>query len=169
MTRDFCFHIEMSMIYSCDLFCVSADDFLCRQLVLIMSFFVYHNNYLQLIFIILEQLLDPSADDESECAGEASVVLLEGGNLAYSRKTGGRQVRRVVVVGPQRVCPSKPAPLRKSKELAGECHRSSGLLMLCCVLMCVSAGQWAIMCVRLWVPVLQCVHTSLTESSILFR
>ena len=47
---------------------------------------------------------------------------------------------RVVVV-PQRVCPSKTAPLRKSKHLAGECHRSSGLLMLCCVLMCMSAGS----------------------------
>ena len=47
----------------------------------------------------------------------------------------------VVVVGPQLVCPSKPVPLRKSKQLAGECHWSSGLLMLCCALMCVSAGQ----------------------------
>ena len=75
----------------------------------------------------------------------------------------------VVVVVPQRVCPSKPAPLRKSKQLAGECHRSSGLLMLCCVLMCVSAEQRVIMCVRLWVPVLHCVQTSSTESSILFR
>ena len=61
-----------------------------------------------------------------------------------------------VVVVPQQLCPSKPAPLRKSKQLAGECHRSSGLLMLCCVLMCMSAGQWVIMCVRLLVPVLQC-------------
>ena len=53
----------------------------------------------------------------------------------------------VVVVMPQLVCPSKPAPLRKSKQLAGECHRCSGLLMLCCALMCVSAGQWVIICV----------------------
>ena len=29
--------------------------------------------------------------------------------------------------------------------------------MLCCVLMCMSAGQWVIMCVRLWVPVVLCV------------
>ena len=65
----------------------------------------------------------------------------------------------VVVVVPQCVCPSTPTPLKKSKQLAGECYRSSGLLMLC-VLMCVSAGQWVIMCVRLWVPVLQCVQTS---------
>ena len=71
---------------------------------------------------------------------------------------------RVVVV-PHRVCPSMPAPLKKSKQLADECHRSSGLLMLCYVLMCVSAGQWVIICVRLWVPVLQCVQTSSTESS----
>ena len=55
----------------------------------------------------------------------------------------------VVVVVPQRVCPSKPAPLSKHKQLAGECHKSSGLLMLFCVLMCVSAEQWVIMCVRL--------------------
>ena len=75
----------------------------------------------------------------------------------------------VVVVIPQRVCPSKPAPLRKSKQLAGECHWSSGLLMLCCVLMCVNAGQWGIMCVRQWVPVLQYVQTSSTESPIRFR
>ena len=34
----------------------------------------------------------------------------------------------VVIVGPQLVCPSKPAPRRKSKQLAGECHRSRGLL-----------------------------------------
>ena len=74
-----------------------------------------------------------------------------------------------VVAVPQRVCPSKPAPLKKSKQLDGECHRSSGLLMLCCVLKCVSAGQWVIMYVRPWVPVLQCVQTSSTESSILFR
>ena len=74
-----------------------------------------------------------------------------------------------VVAVPQRVCPSKLTPLRKSKQLAGECHRSSGLLVLCCVLMCVSAGQWVIMCVRPWVPVLQCVQTLSTESSILFR
>ena len=47
----------------------------------------------------------------------------------------------VVVAVPQLVCPSKPAPLRKNKQLARECHRSSGLLMLCCALMCVSAGQ----------------------------
>ena len=39
----------------------------------------------------------------------------------------------VVVVGPQRVCLSKPTPPRKGKQLAGEHHRSSGLLMLCCV------------------------------------
>ena len=75
----------------------------------------------------------------------------------------------VVVVGPQLVCPSKPALLRKSKQLAGECHRSRGLLMLCCALIFVSAGQWVIICVRLWVPVLQCVQTSSTESSILCR
>ena len=75
---------------------------------------------------------------------------------------------KVVVVPPQRVRPSKPAPLRKSKQLARECHRSSGLLMLCCVLMCVNAGQWVIMCIRLSVPVLQCVQTSSTESSVLF-
>ena len=37
----------------------------------------------------------------------------------------------VVVVGPQLVCPSMPAPLRKSKQLVRECHRSGGLLMLC--------------------------------------
>ena len=59
----------------------------------------------------------------------------------------------VVVVGPQLVCPSKPTPLRKIKQLAGECHRSSGLLMLCCTLMSVITGQWVIMCVRLWVLV----------------
>ena len=47
----------------------------------------------------------------------------------------------VVVVVPQRLCPSKPAPLMKRKQLAGECHRSSGLLMLSCVLMCGSAGE----------------------------
>ena len=58
---------------------------------------------------------------------------------------------RVVVVGPQLVCPSKPAPMRKSKVLAGVCHRSSGLLMLRCALMWVSEEQWVIMCVRLWV------------------
>ena len=74
-----------------------------------------------------------------------------------------------VVVVPHRVCPSTPAPLKKSKQLAGECHRSSSLLMLCCVLMWVSAGQWVVMCVRQWVPVLQCVQTVSTESSILFR
>ena len=74
---------------------------------------------------------------------------------AAAAKSENRQLS-VVVVGPQRVCPSKPTPLRKSKQLAGECHRYSGLLKLCCVLMCVSAGQWVIMCVRLWVPVLQC-------------
>ena len=67
-----------------------------------------------------------------------------------------------VVVVPHLVCPSKPAPLRKSKQLAGECHRSGRLLMLCCAIMCVSAGQWVIMFVRLWVPVLQCMQTSLT-------
>ena len=50
----------------------------------------------------------------------------------------------VVVVVPQRVSPSKPAPLRKNKQLAGECHKSSGLLMLFCVLMCVSAEQWSL-------------------------
>ena len=71
----------------------------------------------------------------------------------------------VVVVGPQLVCPSKPAPLRKSKQLAREWHRSSGLLMLCCAIMCVSEGQWVIMCVRLWVLVLQCVPTLSTEST----
>ena len=75
----------------------------------------------------------------------------------------------MVVVVPHRVCPSTPAPLRKSKQLAGECHRSSGPLMLCCVLMCVSARQWVIICIRLWVPVVQCVQTWSTESSILFR
>ena len=31
--------------------------------------------------------------------------------------------------------------------------------MLCCALMCVSAGQWLMMCVRLWVLVLQFIHT----------
>ena len=46
----------------------------------------------------------------------------------------------VVVASPQLVCPSKPAVLMKSKKLAGECQRSSGLLMLCCGLLCVSAG-----------------------------
>ena len=45
-------------------------------------------------------------------------------------------------------------PLSESKLLAGEFHRSSGLLMLCCALMCMSAGQRVIMCVRLWVLVL---------------
>ena len=75
----------------------------------------------------------------------------------------GDDVSVVVFVGPQLVCPSKPAPLRKSNQLAGECHRSSGLLMLCCALMCVSAGHWVIMCVRLWVLVLQCVQTSSTD------
>ena len=57
--------------------------------------------------------------------------------------------RVVVVAVPHCVCPSMPTPLKKSKQLAGECHKSSGLLMLCCVLMCVSAGQWVIICVRL--------------------
>ena len=62
------------------------------------------------------------------------------------------------VVGlPQLLWPSKSALLRKSKRLTGECHRSSGLLMSCCVLMCVSVGQWVMMCVRLWVFVLQLV------------
>ena len=75
----------------------------------------------------------------------------------------------VVVVVPRLVCPSKPTPLRKSKQLAEECHSSSGLLMSCCALMCLSVGQWVIMCVRLWVLVLQWVQTSLTESSIVFR
>ena len=75
----------------------------------------------------------------------------------------------VVVAVPQLVCPSKPAPLRKSKQLAGECHRSSGLLLLCCALMCMSAGQWVIMCVKQCMLVLQCVQTLSMESSILFR
>ena len=43
---------------------------------------------------------------------------------------------------------SCPVPLMKGKQFAGECHRSSGLLMLCCALMCASVGQWVIMCVR---------------------
>ena len=88
----------------------------------------------------------------------------------YSENQSNKIKRVVVVVAvPHRVCPSTPAPLKKSKQLARECHRSCGLLMLCCVLMCVSAGQWVIICARLWVPVLQCVQTSSTESSILFR
>ena len=28
-----------------------------------------------------------------------------------------------------------PPPIRKIKQLSGKCHRSSGLLMLCCALM----------------------------------
>ena len=44
--------------------------------------------------------------------GNISVVLLDLD--AYGA---------VVVVVPHRVCPSTPAPLRKSKQLAGECHR----------------------------------------------
>ena len=51
----------------------------------------------------------------------------------------------VVVVRPHLVCLSKPTPLRKGKQLAGEYHRSSGLLMLCCALMCMRSGQWVIM------------------------
>ena len=47
----------------------------------------------------------------------------------------------VVVVLSYLVWPSKSAPLRKSEELAEERHRSSGLFILCCALMCVSAGQ----------------------------
>ena len=82
--------------------------------------------------------------------------------------------RVVVVVVPlgrviARTRLSEQARLRKRNQLAGECHRSSGLLMLCCALMCVSAGQFVIVCVRLWVLVLQCVQTSSTEPSILFR
>ena len=50
---------------------------------------------------------------------------------------------------------------------ARECHRSSGLLMLCCALVCVSVGQSVILCVRLWVLVLRYVQTSSMESSIL--
>ena len=60
---------------------------------------------------------------------------------------------KCVGVGPQLVCPRKPNPLRKSEQLAGECHRSRRLLLLCCALMCASAGQWVIMCIRLWVIV----------------
>ena len=102
-------------------------------------------------------------------------VVAAGRSAAVARVAAARvaparvAVVVVVVAVPQRIFPSKPAPLRKSKQLAGECHRPSGLLMLCCVLMCASAGQWVIMCVRLWVPVLQCVQSSSTESSILFR
>ena len=70
---------------------------------------------------------------------------------------------------PQLVWPRKSAPLRKSKQLVGECHRSSVLLILCCAVMCFSAEQWVMMCVRLLVLVLQCVQTLSTESSILFR
>ena len=44
---------------------------------------------------------------------------------------------------------SKSAPMRKRKLLAGERHRSSGLLMLCCAPMCVSTGQWVMMCVEI--------------------
>ena len=70
----------------------------------------------------------------------------------------------VVAAVPQRVCPSKPAPLKKSKQLAGECHRSSGLLMLCCVLMCVSAGQWVIMCVTVCADFVDGIIYSLSVS-----
>ena len=41
--------------------------------------------------------------------------------------------------------------------------------MLCCALMCMSEGQWVIMCVRLWVLMLQCVQTLSTVLSVLFR
>ena len=65
------------------------------------------------------------------------------------------QYFETVVVVLLLVWPSRSALPRKSKQLPGECHRSSGLLMLWCALMRVSAEQWVIMCVRLWVLVLQ--------------
>ena len=52
----------------------------------------------------------------------------------------------VVVVGHQLVCPSKPAPLMKSKQLAGECHRSSGLLMLCYSVYLAHRRSVAVLC-----------------------
>ena len=61
----------------------------------------------------------------------------------------------IVVVGlPQLVCQGKSAPLRKSKdkECAVECHRSSRLFILCCALMCVSAGKYVMMCVSAGKP-----------------
>ena len=45
----------------------------------------------------------------------------------------------VVIDWPEHVCPNRPASLSESKLVAGERHTSSGLLMLCCALMCVSA------------------------------
>ena len=95
----------------------------------------------------------------------SSLVILSSDSMAW---VWSMPLLFVVVV-PQLVCLSKPAPMRKSRQLAAECLRSSVLLTLCCALMCVSAGQWVIMCVRLWVLVLQCVQTSSTESSILFQ
>ena len=32
--------------------------------------------------------------------------------------------------------------IEENKQLAGECHRSSGLLMLCCALMCGRVGHY---------------------------
>ena len=52
--------------------------------------------------------------------------LLFAGDTALVADSG----EVVVIAVPQRVCPSKPASMRKSKQLAGECHRSTGLLML---------------------------------------
>ena len=39
--------------------------------------------------------------------------------------------------------------------------------MLCCAVMCVSAGQCVSICVRVGVAVLQCMQASSTESTLL--
>ena len=95
------------------------------------------------------------SSEEPECRLCAAAVAHFQCLACAQGGAGGAVVDVVVVVVPYLVCPCKPTPLRKSKPLAGECHRSSGLLMLCSALMCMSAGQWVTICVRLWVLVLE--------------
>ena len=85
-------------------------------------------------------------------------TFLQPQNTNSLRDTGDNTTHMVlvVVILPQLVCPSKPAALRKSKQLAGECHRSSGLLMLSCALMCMSAGQFVILCSAMGVSASVC-------------
>ena len=74
-------------------------------------------------------------------------------SMTFRCSNGIRQGGQLLLVPNLIVWPSKSSSLRKSEQLAGERHWSSGLLMLCCVLMCVSVGQWIMMCMRLWMLV----------------
>lgn len=73
------------------------------------------------------------------------------------------QMHTVTVDWPQPVCPSRAASNIKFKQLANECHRYSGLHMLGCSLICMSARQFVIMCIKIWVSAWQYMQGVLME------